>query len=51
MGDLEGEKLTRKKKQHLPPLGIVGGTEGLRRAEFGDLKPTGITCVIQPQGF
>lgn len=43
-------KGTRKKKQHLQTLGIVGRTEGLWRAELRCPKPTGIKCAAQPQG-
>lgn len=41
----------KKKKLHLQPLGIVGRTEGLRRAELRYPKPTGIKCAAHHTAF
>lgn len=46
-GDFE-ERRNQEKKQHLQPLGIVGRTEGLKRAELRYPKPTGIKCAARP---
>lgn len=52
VGGLGGDKEPgKKKKLHLQPLGIVGRTEGLRRAELRYPKPTGIKCAAHHTAF